>query len=312
MTVDPSAGTAAPVPDVTPVPVDAASADLGTVASLADALVAAGNDTSGPDNRPTDGAVLRYGTVTAVGTAGNLGKVQVDCMAVAWLPFDASYSPTVNDLVYLIGQGPVAHVVGKLGGSQPTAPPVGVIHPYAGATAPTGWLLANGSAVSRATYPQLFAVCGTTYGAGDGSTTFNLPNLVDRLPTGSGSKFARGEIGGSETITLSVANLPSHAHSINHDHSSDPHSHSGASHTHTTPSSGSKSITQGSTGAVVTVADNVSGNTGSAGGPGAGNGSSSPANVNAMSGNSGSTGSGSAINVTSPYLALNYVIRALP
>lgn len=63
-------------------------------------------------------------------------------------------------------------------------PPAGAIMPYAGAAAPTGWLLADGSEVSRSTYSDLFDVCGTTYGAGDGSTTFNLPDLQGKIPVG--------------------------------------------------------------------------------------------------------------------------------
>jgi len=55
--------------------------------------------------------------------------------------------------------------------------PVGGMIPYGGTQAPTGWLMCNGSAVSRTTYVGLFTVVGTTYGAGDGSTTFNLPNF---------------------------------------------------------------------------------------------------------------------------------------
>lgn len=53
--------------------------------------------------------------------------------------------------------------------------PVGIIAPFGGSTAPAGWLVCDGSAISRTTYADLFAVIGTTYGPGDGSTTFNLP-----------------------------------------------------------------------------------------------------------------------------------------
>lgn len=60
----------------------------------------------------------------------------------------------------------------------------GVVFPFAGSTAPAGWLLCDGSAVSRATYATLFGVIGTTYGAGDGSTTFNLPDLRGRVVAG--------------------------------------------------------------------------------------------------------------------------------
>ena len=63
--------------------------------------------------------------------------------------------------------------------------PVGVVQAFAGATTPQGWLLCDGSAVSRTDYADLYAVVGDTYGAGDGSTTFNLPNLVDKFVEGS-------------------------------------------------------------------------------------------------------------------------------
>lgn len=63
--------------------------------------------------------------------------------------------------------------------------PVGTIMMWAGSTAPTGWLLCNGTAVSRTTYSALFAVISTTYGTGNGSTTFNVPNLQRRFPLGA-------------------------------------------------------------------------------------------------------------------------------
>jgi hypothetical protein len=62
--------------------------------------------------------------------------------------------------------------------------PSGVIMAWPTNTAPTDWLLCDGSAVSRTTYADLFAVISTTYGSGDGSTTFNLPNLKGRVPVG--------------------------------------------------------------------------------------------------------------------------------
>lgn len=65
--------------------------------------------------------------------------------------------------------------------------PVGTVIAFAANSAPSGYLLCNGAAVSRTTYASLFATIGTTYGAGDGSTTFNLPNLTDRFIQGSGT-----------------------------------------------------------------------------------------------------------------------------
>lgn len=63
--------------------------------------------------------------------------------------------------------------------------PTGCVQAFAGATTPQGWLLCDGSAVSRTDYADLYAVIGDTYGAGDGSTTFNLPDLVDKFVEGS-------------------------------------------------------------------------------------------------------------------------------
>lgn len=82
--------------------------------------------------------------------------------------------------------------------------PIGSIVPYGSENAPTGWLVCDGLTVSRTTYAELFSAIGTTFGAGDGSTTFNLPNLKGRVPVGqdvSDSNFNDiGETGGSKYI----------------------------------------------------------------------------------------------------------------
>ena len=93
-----------------------------------------------------------------------------------------------------------------------STPPTAAIHMYGGTSAPTGWLLCNGAAVSRSTYSALFAVVGTTYGAGNGSSTFNLPDLRDRFAVGSGTTYSAGATGGAATHTLSTAEMPAHTH----------------------------------------------------------------------------------------------------
>lgn len=80
---------------------------------------------------------------------------------------------------------------------------VGVVQAFAGSTTPQGWLLCDGSAVSRTGYAALYAVIGTTYGAGDGSTTFNLPNLVDKFIQGN-AKSGTVKAAGLPNITGSV------------------------------------------------------------------------------------------------------------
>lgn len=73
------------------------------------------------------------------------------------------------------------------GGIEIGGMPTGSIIPYAGSTAPAGYLLCDGSAISRSTYSALFAIIGTTYGPGDGNSTFNLPNGYSQLSSLSGS-----------------------------------------------------------------------------------------------------------------------------
>lgn len=99
--------------------------------------------------------------------------------------------------------------------------PAGTVLATARSTAPTGYLLCDGSAVSRTTYADLFTAISTTYGSGDGSTTFNVPDLRGRVPVGVDGAAGRlsandalGNTSGSETHTLTEAQLPSHHHVI--------------------------------------------------------------------------------------------------
>lgn len=98
----------------------------------------------------------------------------------------------------------------------------GIIIPFAGTVAPQGCLFCDGAAVSRTTYAALFAVIGTTYGAGDGETTFNVPDLAGRVVIGSSQSHALGTTGGSETVTLTADQLPAHVHEVpQHGHEND-------------------------------------------------------------------------------------------
>tara|TARA_A100001391_G_scaffold205110_1_gene203558 strand:+ start:110 stop:1480 length:1371 start_codon:yes stop_codon:yes gene_type:complete len=167
--------------------------------------------------------------------------------------------------------------------------PSGTVVPFAGSSAPTGYLLAQGQAVSRSTYSDLFSAIGTTYGTGDGSSTFNLPDLRGRVVAGKddmgGSSANRltdqtgglngdtlGDTGGSETHTLTEAQLAAHTHGA------------------------------GSYTAALTSGSNSSQG-------GFGNQGNDSTNNLTVSGTSGSTGSGSAHNNVQPTIILNYIIK---
>ena len=109
--------------------------------------------------------------------------------------------------------------------------PTGAVLPYAGSSAPTGFLLCYGQAISRSTYADLFSAISTTYGTGDGSSTFNVPDLRGRVAAGQddmgGSSANRltdqtgglngdtlGDTGGSETHTLTTAQMPAHTQTV--------------------------------------------------------------------------------------------------
>ena len=166
----------------------------------------------------------------------------------------------------------------------------GSVQLFAGSSAPNGWLICNGQAISRITYAALFAVIGTTYGAGNGSTTFNIPNLVNKTVRGSNSL---GKTGGADTVTLSTANIPAHTHGAG--------SYSAVSngaHTHSLTGHAPYGTGLNTVGAGHTSGGKYTANTNSAG-----------AHTHTVSGTSGSTGSGSAVTITNPYIMLHYIIK---
>lgn len=168
--------------------------------------------------------------------------------------------------------------------------PTGEITLWATSTAPTGWLIADGSPISRSTYSALWGVLGTFYGAGDGSTTFNLPNLKGRVPVGRDSSDTAfdtlGETGGSKTSALVVANLPAHTHT--------------ASST-TTLTNGDLVVRQYGSGDAKLTANSTYGPYNTA--------TITASTSTTVSGGGNGTATGDTFSNLQPYIVLNYIIR---
>lgn len=244
-------------------------------------------------------------------------------------------TPAPGD-TFLGGEG-ITYIVGDLnvGGSLTFGvggpdPEIGCIKILAKASPPTGWLICDGSAISRTTYADLFTAIGTTFGVGDGSTTFNIPNVKGKVPVGVDAAQTEfdtlGETGGAKTVALITAELPVHLHAVGtlvDSNQTAAHTHSGTSgtvssdHQHYVP--------------------NVVSTSGSGGGAffeswpgGSGNrahytdgitanhthdittGTESANHNHTITGSTANTGSGTAHNNLQPYIALNFIIKAVP
>jgi microcystin-dependent protein len=189
---------------------------------------------------------------------------------------------------------------------DPYGVPLGGVLPYIGATAPnSNFVLPYGQAISRTTYATLFALVSTTYGSGDGSTTFNVPDLRGRVVAGQddmgGSSADRltnqtggldgdtlGATGGAETHTLSTAQIAAHTHTGS--------TGSDGAHTHTVTAR--ELSAYGTGGAIGTRLDS-----------GSVTSSSNGAHTHTFT--SDSTGGGGAHNNVQPTIVLNYILRVL-
>lgn len=200
---------------------------------------------------------------------------------------------------------------------------IGSIILYPGSTVPSGYLLCDGSAISRETYAALFSVIGTIYGAGDDNTTFNLPSMDGRVPVGVSPSYALGSSGGAESVTLDSTKVPNHYHVIpqhTHQHTIAAKTPS-LSHTITQPVVKYTKIggTGNNAGSGSTTANKYnSSNTGTMSRSANLVIADHAATACTMSGSitdcaaltSGATGGGGAHNNMMPFIALNYIIYA--
>jgi len=234
------------------------------------------------------------GTITASLTGTASTATNLAGGGAGQVPYQSASGTTA-----MLSAGTSGQVLTSSGTSAPTwsnVMPSGTIMQYAGATAPTGYLICDGSAVSRTTYATLFAVTSTTYGVGNGSTTFNLPNLQSRLPIGAGTGSGltlrtRGTTYGTETFTLASGNIPQLT-------SGNMSANASHSHTQLRPSYvyvGSGGGAGNAAGTIIQTSDNVSG----------------PQIQSQSTEHTHSVGNitPSAVTFLPPSLALNYIIK---
>jgi microcystin-dependent protein len=133
--------------------------------------------------------------------------------------FHPAFPIVLSLLALVLAAGGGSFATAQIEAAPSVVVPSGTIVAYGGSSAPSGWLFADGSEVSRTQFRTLFQAIGTTYGAGNGSTTFRLPDLRGRVPVGADGSAGRlsandalGQAAGEEKHTLSLGETPSHAH----------------------------------------------------------------------------------------------------
>lgn len=183
--------------------------------------------------------------------------------------------------------------------------PTGVIWEFGGSTAPTGWLLCDGSVVSQTTYAALFAEIGTAFNTGgEGAGNFRLPDRRDRVGMGASGTKPLGDTGGSDTATIASANLPTHTHSAG---TLDTNT-TGSNHTH---SLGLQYRLTGAGGSSLTEVTDIDDQTGAGGTVAtATTGTSGSGHTHGVTGSTGNGGfANDPLDVLNPYVAVNYIIK---
>ena len=195
-------------------------------------------------------SIVCSGTLTAnvalilPGTIGGRRTIFNQCSGAYTLTVLNGAGDTGGGVV--VGQGfitPVVLTAGRAYYDAYGSTPPGTLLQFAGVTSPPGFLLTYGQAISRSTYSQLWATIGTTWGAGDGSTTFNLPDIRGRLLAGADNMggtaannltgYTVGTTGGAQAVTLTSTQIPAHTHTdAGHTHpiTDQTHSHIVASY----------------------------------------------------------------------------------
>lgn len=272
------------------------------------------------------------GQVTGAGSGASVNKGQL--RIVAGTPATTPAVPTTPASSVVLAQVTIpagtttltsANITDKrtMGGPGPH---VGDIKPWPTAGIfPAGWLLCDGATVSRTTYAELFELVGTRFGVGDGSTTFKLPDLrgravigMDDMGTGAASVMLSaqadsiGGVGGTETVAVTVNELPSHGHVMTHTHAVTTTIASAGDHNHGFSYAGSagflfnrQDLGAGTISYVISPTTS-SGTTATAGA----HTHTATSTVTGFSGNTGNTGGGAPLRNDQPWIAFPILIKA--
>lgn len=288
------------------------NAEFANIGTLMDAAGCGGHSSTDAEAQiqtaPFPGSVLSKAT----SIAGELERIRNQLAAI--LGTDYWYKPAATNLTS------VGNVVVPIGG----------VIDFPVVTPPNAsWHLADGTAISRSIYATLFALIGTTFGAGDASTTFNLPNYTDRMSIAAGNLYAGGATGGavSNTPAISITD-PGHNHTQNsHTHTMGNHTHSTPAHIHTLDTvtksasssatsqylkddgTGAMAVTSGAGTGTVEKNTTVSGGSGTSGTP-----SSNTSDAATPTNNSNTTGitaTSALVPTLPPYLGMYKLIRVL-
>ena len=229
-------------------------------------------------------------------------------------------APVSSAMAPVVNAASIAAAVALLGLTGVAPEPSGVVKAYAGSAAPSGYLLCSGTAVSRTTFAALFAVISTTYGVGDGSTTFNLPDLRGRVPAGldnmggttAGRLTSNTITGGATTLgnsngntgieqnILAIGQLPAHQHPVFLKDNQHSHDMGGAPNT---AGASAVSFASNSGGSTISGASQVANKNNSS------NITIGSVNGTANDNQTANTGSGNPVNNVQPTIILNWIIK---
>jgi len=189
------------------------------------------------------------------------------------------WNPSTNQPEAIDSSGNILQLVNVAASQQI---PAGSIFNYGGGTAPSGFVLCDGTSYTTAGQAALFAAIGYAYG-GSGAN-FNVPDFRDNFAVGAGSTYSNGNTGGAASHTLTIGQIPAH------DHTGAPHTHSYSSYDSGNPFNPDNSVAgSGSGGATATPNGNTTGS--------------------ASAGNTGSTGGGGSFPTIPPYVAATFIIK---